>query len=515
MEEWELPAVPQPVRNVMDRIEAAGYPCYVVGGAVRDRLAGRVPHDYDLCTAALPRQVEDLFDDCPVIETGLRHGTVSVLMDGSPIEVTTFRTEGAYSDGRRPDSVAFVSDIEQDLARRDFTVNAMAWSPVRGLCDPFGGRADLQARCIRCVGDPDTRLREDALRILRALRFAAQRGFSIEPRTADALHRNKAQLSHVSAERITAELMQLLCGSWVGGVLMAFSDIIAQVLPEVLPMIGFAQNNPHHLYSVWEHSVRAVEGIRPDPLLRLTMLFHDAGKPGTYSVDARRIGHFYGHPVLSHEIAEQAVRHLRLSAQMEQDFLYLVRHHDTPLGRSVRDVRRKLAVHGEARFRALLAVKKADCIGQGTAPHNLTELLETEQVLEQVLEEQGCLRRSDLAVNGRDLMTWGVQGRAIGRYLSAMLNRALDDPSCNTRAGLHAVFDDIRTQEGCAEFTVSGMSAAHCVHEVRQLIGQMPDITQVDVSLNSGRVIVYGTQQQIPLDRIREVLTAAGYEVAI
>ena len=296
--------LPGRIEAVLSRLEQAGYASYVVGGAVRDCLAGRQPHDYDLCTAALPQQVEELFADYHVIETGLQHGTVTVIVEGEPVEVTTFRTEGRYSDGRRPDSVAFVSHIEEDLARRDFTVNAMAYSPIHGLCDPFGGQEDLEHKQLRCVGDPDTRLQEDALRILRALRFAAQRGYTIEPETAVALHRNRQRLSHVSAERITSELLQMICGAHAGSILMAFSDIITEILPELSPMIGFEQHNPHHKYDVWEHSVRSMESIRPEWLLRLTMLFHDAGKPGTFSMDERGIGHFYGHPAVSYDIAQ-------------------------------------------------------------------------------------------------------------------------------------------------------------------------------------------------------------------
>ena len=216
----------------------------------------------------------------------------------------------------------------------------------------------------------------------------------------------------------------------------------------------------------------------------------------------------------SRELAEQIVRqHLRLPAQMEQQLLYLVRHHDTPLGHNTRHVRRKLAVHGEETFRALLAVKKADGIGQGTTPQNLTELLETEQLLEQVLTEDSCLTRRDLAVNGNDLIAWGAQGRAVGYYLSAMLNRVLDDPSCNTRDRLRAIYDGLRAQESCVELTVNGMSARCCVKQVRQLLAGIPDITRTDITLDSGRIVAYG--QHLPLEQIREVLTAAGYEVAI
>lgn len=505
--------LPESIAAVIRRLEDAGYASYVVGGAVRDCLAGRQPHDYDLCTAALPQQVEEIFADKHIIETGLKHGTVTVLEEGEPIEVTTFRTEGNYSDGRRPDSVAFVSNIEYDLARRDFTVNAMAYSPVRGLCDPFGGQTDLKRNLLRCVGDPDTRLQEDALRILRALRFAAQRGYTIEPETAAALRRNKEQLTHVSAERITSELLQIVCGAHAGAVMMEFSDIIAQILPEITPMIGFEQHNPHHKYDVWEHSIRAMEGVCPEPLLRLTMLFHDAGKPQTYSVDERGVGHFYGHPAVSQEITEQAVRHLRLPTQQEQKLLYLVRHHDTPLGCTVRSVRRKLAVHGEEMFRSLLAVKKADCIGQATSPQNITGLLQTEALLEQVLQEKNCLTRKDLAINGHDLMEWGVTGQEIGRYLSELLNRVLDDPSYNTREQLQAIFEQLRTQKKPMELTINGMSAGSCARMVRKSLESIPAVTRVEIALDSGRVILYG--QNIPLEQVQESLSAAGFEVAI
>lgn len=508
--DWKLPAV---ICTALERLETAGYPSYVVGGAVRDWLAGRQPHDYDVCTAALPEQVEQLFADQTVIETGLKHGTVTVLIEGQPVEITTFRTEGTYSDGRRPDHVVFVREIEQDLSRRDFTVNAMAWSPTRGLCDPFGGQQDLQKHCIRCVGDADTRLQEDALRILRALRFASQRGFAIEQNTAAALHRNRVYLECISAERITAELMQMLCGAHVGVVLMEFSDIIAQILPEVQPMIGFEQHNSYHKYTVWEHSVRAVEGIRPEPLLRLAALLHDVGKPDTFHMDENGVGHFYGHPVRSQELTQRIVQRLRLTTQQERQLLYLVRHHDTPLGRNTRHVRRKLAVHGEDMFRALLAMKKADSIGQGTKPENLTELLETEQLLEQVLMEDACLTRRDLAVNGNDLLAWGAQGRAVGQYLSAMLNRVLDDPSCNTRETLREIYDELCAQETCVELTVNGMSAGSCVRRVKRLLSDIPSVTRTEITLDSGRIVIYG--QHLPLDEIREVLTAAGYEVVL
>ena len=504
--------LPQSVETAIQRLEQAGFACYAVGGCVRDWLLGKQPHDYDLCTAATPEQTMQAFAGEKVLEIGLKHGTVTVLLQGDPIEITTFRTESAYSDGRRPDSVAFVSDIEQDLARRDFTINAMAWSPLHGLCDPFGGQADLRTRKICCVGDPQERLSEDALRILRALRFASVLGFSIETHTAQALHNLKEQLCHVSSERITAELMRMLCGKAVGAVLMEYADIITAILPELSPMVGFEQHNPHHKYTVWEHSVRAVEGIRPDDVLRLVMLFHDVGKPAAYSVDERGIGHFYGHPKYSYDLTKQALSKLRLSGAQEERLLYLVRHHDTPLGSTQKHVRRKLAVHGEEMFRDLIAVKKADCIGQGTAPGNLTQLLNTEQLLEQVLEEQSCLTRRDLALNGYDLIEMGIHGEAIGTYLAAMLNYVLDDPSRNTKQQLTAFLQ--QNEPHIMEFTVNGMSAAYCAKQVRKLLLDIPHVARAKVCLDSGCAVIQ-CEKKISWEQVHDVLTTAGYEVVI
>lgn len=506
--------LPESIRTAMERLEQNGFACYAVGGCVRDWLAGEQPHDYDLCTAASPQQTMSVFSDKQVIETGLQHGTVTVMLDGEPVEITTFRTESGYSDSRHPDTVQFVTEIEQDLARRDFTINAMAWSPVHGLCDPFGGAKDLKHGIIRCVGDADIRLTEDALRILRALRFASVRGFTIEPETAQALRRNQSGLKNISAERITSELLQILCGCAVGEILMEYADIITNLLPELKPMVGFEQNNPYHKYAVWEHSVRAVEAIRPDSILRLTMLCHDSGKPETYVTDEQGVGHFYGHPKHSQRVTEELVKHLRLSAKQEERLLYLVRHHDTPLGRKQKHIRRKLAVHGEAYFRDLLAVKKADCIGQGTCPQNVTELLETEQLLEQVLAEDTCLKIKDLALNGHDLIAMGLQGKEIGRCLSAMLNYVLDDPKRNTRQQLAAFFGEWAQNRHTIELTVSGMSAACCIRQVKEILGQFSEISKVTVSLDSGCVTI-NCIEPISQERIQNVLSAAGYEVAI
>lgn len=506
-------SAPTDILAVLERLEQAGFASYIVGGAVRSQLQGNVPHDYDVCTAARPEQVRQICSEWKTVDTGLKHGTVTALTASGPVEITTFRLEGQYTDCRRPDRVEFVTDIKADLARRDFTINAMAWSPIRGLCDPFGGQRDLQAGILRCVGDPKQRMTEDALRILRALRFLSVYGFQMELQTKQAVLHCRSLLQHISAERITDELIRILCGPYVGQVLTEFSDVITEILPELRPMIGFDQNNPHHSYTLWEHSVRAVEAIPPRPELRMAMLFHDVGKSACYTEDSAGIGHFYGHAKHSVPLTASALQRLRLDNTLYDDILYLVRHHDTPLGLTPKTVRRKLAVHGERYSRALLAIHKADCIGQGTAPENLTAFLKSEDLLEAVLEEEGRFKRKDLAINGNDLIHWGMQGREIGEMLAALFNYVLDDPTRNTRETLYEKFCALQKEPNHMAFTVSGMSWKHCAQEVRQLLESLPSVEYANVDLPSGRVEVMGTQ--ISPNEIRHVLADAGYKVAI
>ncbi|RHV71868.1 hypothetical protein DXB06_12980 [Butyricicoccus sp. OF13-6] len=288
--------LPEHAAHAIRRLERAGFEAWAVGGCVRDSLRGVEPHDWDLCTSASPAQMQAVFADARVLTTGLRHGTLTVLTDGGPLEITTYRTESGYSDGRHPDGVRFVTDIREDLARRDFTVGAMAWHPERGLCDPFGGQTDLKNGVLRAVGDADTRFQEDALRILRGLRFASKLGFAIEPETAAAMRRQVHRLDCIAAERIREELTGLLCGRYVQRTLMAYADLITSALPELAPMQGCQQQNPHHLYDVWEHTVRAVGQVPAEPVLRWAMLLHDSGKPACKTVDEQGIGHFRGHP---------------------------------------------------------------------------------------------------------------------------------------------------------------------------------------------------------------------------
>lgn len=418
--------LPEHARRAIEALEAAGYETWAVGGCVRDFLRGAQPHDYDLCTAATPDEMKAVFRDERVLETGLRHGTLTLLTGSGPLEITTFRADGAYSDGRHPDAVRFVRSIREDLARRDFTVGAMAWHPARGLFDPFGGKGDLEKGILRAVGDPDTRFQEDALRILRAMRQASEIGLAVDVQTAAAMRRQAPRLEAVAAERVRDELCRLLCGRWAERVLRAFPDVLGQVLPEIGSMLGCAQQNPHHLYDVYEHSIRAVGQVPGIPALRLAMLLHDCGKPACKTVDENGVGHFYGHPKASRELAEAALTRLRFSREDAGAVLLLVEQHDRPLGDSEKLIRRRLSQIGEIRFRQLLAIKKGDAVGQGTHPEDVAALLETERRLNSVLAKDACFSLRQLAVDGGDLLSLGLSGPAVGAMLCALLDEVID-----------------------------------------------------------------------------------------
>ena len=435
--------LPEHAAHAIRRLERAGFEAWAVGGCVRDSLRGVPPHDWDLCTSASPAQMQAVFADARVLTTGLKHGTLTVLTDGGPLEITTYRTEGGYSDGRHPDGVRFVTDIREDLARRDFTVGAMAWHPERGLCDPFGGQTDLKNGVLRAVGDADTRFQEDALRILRGLRFASKLGFAIEPETAAAMRRQVHRLDCIAAERIREELTGLLCGRYVQRTLMAYADLITSALPELAPMQGCQQQNPHHLYDVWEHTLHAMEKVKPEPELRLTMLLHDIGKPNCFTVDGLGCGHFYGHPAESARMAEAMLGRLRAETVLRETVVQLVAWHDRNIPRTRPGVARALGALGERDLRRLLDVQRADNLAQAPAYRFLQgEIDRAECILDQLLVEGACVSLRQLAVNGRDLLAMGLSGPAVGQTLRELLNAVLDDSLPNERHALLAAVRD-------------------------------------------------------------------------
>ncbi|MBQ7230278.1 MAG: HD domain-containing protein [Oscillospiraceae bacterium] len=430
--------IPAPVLELMDRLEEAGFECRCVGGCVRDWLMGIEPHDYDCCTAATPEEMQEIFADRQLVLAGLKHGTVGVVTDSGVVEITTFRTEGGYADSRHPDWVHFVRDLREDLARRDFTVNAMAYSPRRGLSDPFGGREDLKNGLLRAVGDPEKRFREDALRILRGLRFAARFGFRIEENTRRAMDTEIEGLDALARERVLTELEGFLLAAKADDLLRA-ANILCRLIPALGPTVGFDQKNPNHIHDVFGHIATVVERVSPTPELRLAALLHDIGKPAVFTLDEQGEGHFYGHAAVSAEIANAVLLELKAPNALREEVVFLVKHHMDRYSAEERTARRLLSRHGLKRMERLLEFQACDLGGKGTdAPdESLRELQALLELLRSLAEKEGALTLKTLAVSGRDLMGLGMApGPELGRTLNALLERVLAGELPNDREAL-------------------------------------------------------------------------------
>ena len=427
--------IPPGAARILRVLEDHGYEAFVVGGCVRDSLLGRNPNDWDITTSALPLQVKALFRR--TIDTGLKHGTVTILMDGEPFEVTTYRVDGEYLDGRHPSEVTFTASLQEDLQRRDFTINAMAYSEKKGLQDLFGGLPDLEKGLIRAVGDPAKRFGEDALRIMRAVRFAAQLGYEVEADTVQAMKELAPTLSKISAERIAAELEKLLVSPHPEKLKMAYEcGITAVILPEFDRCMETAQNNPHHKYSVGEHTIVSIGNARPDRILRYTMLMHDMGKPSCKTTDEQGIDHFYGHQEVSAQMANDILRRLKSDNETRRSVSKLVRYHDLTCGLTGKSVRKAISLIGEDLFPLYLEVKDADTRAQSDFrfQEKMDYLEEVRHLYRKILEEGDCLSLKDLAVNGKDLIAAGMKpGREIGEVLEAMYCDVIDDPEHNNK----------------------------------------------------------------------------------
>ncbi len=433
--------IPDHIRFVLDRLEARGRQAWCVGGCVRDSLLGRAPADWDVASAARPEEVLAWFPEFSAVEAGRAFGTVRLLLPEGPVEVTSFRTDGPYSGHRRPQSVRYAAAMEEDLARRDFTVNAMAWHPARGLRDPFGGRADLEAGVLRCVGDPVLRFQEDALRILRLLRFAAVLGFSIHPAAQAGACQCRGLLACLSPERVRAELDRLLCGSSVRLVLEENAALLFAALPELEPLSRCAQESPYHCWDVWGHTLRAVEAAPAAPLDRWAALLHDCGKPGVkaYGPDGR--AHFYGHAQAGVELARALLARLRFSNQERETVLDLVELHGQVLPFSEKRLKRLLARLGPQGFGRLLGLMRADVLAQ--APHLAAERLplidRAREEAQAILARGDCLTLGGLALRGGDLLALGVPpGPRLGRTLRQLLEEVLAGKLANEKPGLMA-----------------------------------------------------------------------------
>ena len=421
--------IPGNVQEILTRLEAAGHEAWCVGGAVRDALLGREPGDWDVTTSAPPEAVLSLFAP-RALPTGLQHGTVTV----DHVEITTYRRDGNYLDNRHPDHVEFTSSLREDLARRDFTVNAIAMSLRGELMDPFGGRQDLERQVLRAVGNPEKRFQEDALRILRGLRFSARLGFVIEPDTAGALRRCAPLLERIAPERIQTELTGLLCGEAPGDILLDYPDVLGIFLPEILPCVGFDQRSPYHCYDVWEHTARAVDAAPARSVVRYAMLFHDLGKPDTFFLGEDGRGHFYGHWRKSVEKASAVMKRLRFDNRSKHVILTLVERHDCELPLNERSVRRNLARYGEETLRLLLEVKRADNRAQAKDCQGRLELIDQwEALLDMTLAGDSCFSLRQLAVKGGDMTALGLRGPAVGQALEALLELVIDEKLPNDR----------------------------------------------------------------------------------
>ena len=429
--------IPEKAQIIFQMLSDAGYECFLVGGCVRDMLMGKKPHDIDITTNALPEETKAVFSAFHTLDIGIKHGTITVIIDGEPIEITTYRTESEYTDGRHPDRVTFTANIKDDLSRRDFTCNAIAYNPAVGLVDPFGGMADIESKTLRCVGIAEERFREDSLRILRALRFASCLGFDIEDDTAKAMYTCRELINIVSPERIYTEISKLICGKNAGEIISLYSDILAVPLPEIKDMKGFQQHNFHHIYDVLNHTARVVDSISPAIALRLAALFHDCGKPDCFSLDEKGVGHFYSHASISARKANEALLRLRCDNATREKVVKLVKIHDSPIEPDSKTVKKKLQKYGEEIFFDLIKLQRAD--NKGLSPEFLYRQ-ETydklEEIARQVIEENQCFSLKDLAVNGRDMMSLGLSGKDIGTALDELLKAVIEEQCQNDRESL-------------------------------------------------------------------------------
>ncbi len=431
--------MPKNVDIAINLLQSAGFEAYAVGGCVRDSLLGKTPNDWDITTSAKPEDMKSVFADFHCIDTGIKHGTVTVVIDGEPLEITTFRLDGEYEDNRHPKSVTFTSNLGADLGRRDFTVNAMAYSKKTGTVDLFGGQNDLKNKIIRCVGDPDRRFNEDALRILRALRFASALDFEIEEKTAQSLLKNRALLGNISEERIAKELLKLVCGKGAKRILTDFSPVLFEILPELQPMYKNSHDNPHHCYDIYEHTLIAVESIDPEPTLRFAMLLHDCGKPAVKKFDENGVAHFYGHQRISAEISAQILARLKVSNKFRDEILFLVSNHDRwELYENTEKMPRYLSKFGLDGVLNLLKVMRADVLAQSPEyRYRLDQIADAEEIAKNLAAQKPCLSLSELQINGRTLMDIGIpQGRKLGAVLAQLLDEVIDGVTKNTQEAL-------------------------------------------------------------------------------
>ena len=422
--------------RAIEMLKNAGYEAYIVGGCVRDMVMGNIAHDYDITTNALPQETKEAFKNERLIETGLKHGTVTVVLNGEPLEITTYRIDGEYLDNRHPKSVAFTRKLEEDLARRDFTMNALVYNEKEGVLDYFGGKADIENKIIRAIGDPKKRFTEDALRILRAIRFSSVLGFTIEESTKKAMISCKHLLHNISPERIAVEINKFVLGKNVKNAILENYEILGEICPEFVKMKGFDQQNKWHIYDVLEHTAIAVASTPPVLRLRLAMLFHDTGKVHTFCVDENGVGHFYGHGEKSAEIVRKYLSKYKYDNYTKEEVYQLVKIHDMPTDADEVMVKKRLNRIGKERFLDLIKIQRADNMAQNPSLARLEHFSVLEKMANDIIN-QSCFDLSSLKVNGSDLICLGLEkGKKIGEILNVLLQEVIENKLNNEKNAL-------------------------------------------------------------------------------
>ncbi len=427
--------LPPQAEKAIEMLESNGFEAYAVGGSVRDSLLGKTPYDWDICTSCKPQGLIKIFSGYKIIETGLKHGTLTVIIDNMKLEITAFRRESDYPDHRRPSQVDYVSSLSEDLSRRDFTVNSLAYNKKSGLTDIFGGLNDLKNKVIRCVGDPNVRFEEDALRILRAIRFSSDLGFSVEEKTKKAIFKNKRLIKYISGERIRDELIKLLCGKDVLNALLSFREVIFFIIPELEACNRTEQNTPHHCYNVYEHITHSVSNIAPEPELRMAMLLHDIGKPCAKTTDGRGIDHFKNHPAISRQMSENILKRLKFPKKDNNYICELISQHDNRLAEDEKTVRKFISKHGKHFFNDYIQIRFADTYAQSSFKRQeKTDSIKKVRIIgEEIIGSAIPLDIRELDINGNDLQNMGLKGEQIGKTLNILLNAVLDNNVANNK----------------------------------------------------------------------------------
>lgn len=424
MKQFQLP---QDVETLLQKLNEAGFEAFLVGGCVRDMLMGIEPQDYDITTDAGPQQIKNVYRDFHIIETGLKHGTLTIRFNHASYEITTYRSESSYADHRHPDSIFFSKSLTEDLKRRDFSINSMAYSPLTGLIDPYDGQGDLKRQLIRCVGDPEDRFNEDALRILRCLRFASRYGFDIESGSKEALFRLKDTLKLISAERVAAEVNEILCSDGIASCLREYRDIFTVFIPELAAMFDYDQHCKYHCHDLWEHTIQTVSLTKKDVATRWAALLHDLGKPAVKTADENGECHFYDHPAVSEQLARVILSRLKFSNDLKKEICFLIKYHDYPL-ESRKAIKKILNLSDLHSLEKLLDLKRAD--NHATEPLYHLDAAYFQNILktaQEILEAQEAFRISDLKVNGRHLLELGVERTRIASVLKELLEQVISD----------------------------------------------------------------------------------------